>query len=88
VTGITTLFGYGITTGGPAAMSIGWIVVSIFSIFIGLSMAEIVSASPASGGPYFWSARLAPPQSSAFASWLTGWLVAIPETPYISLLLY
>lgn len=88
VTGISTLFGYGLTTGGPAIMFFGWIVVSFFTLFIGASMAEIVSAAPASGGPYFWSARLAPPQHSAFASWITGWLVLLFKHLDFVLLLY
>jgi len=37
-------------------------------------MAEIVSAIPTSGGPYFWAAALAPPGKEPFFSWLTGWL--------------
>jgi amino acid transporter len=42
-------------------------------MFVGLSMAEIVSAIPTSGGPYFWSAMLAPPHIAPFFSWVTGW---------------
>jgi amino acid transporter len=48
-------------------------VVSFFTMFVGLSMAEIVSAIPTAGGPYFWAAILAPPQYAPFFSWLTGW---------------
>jgi amino acid transporter len=44
ITGITTLFSYGLNTGGPGVMSIGWIVVSFFTMFVALGMAEIVSA--------------------------------------------
>jgi amino acid transporter len=73
ITGLTTLFSYGLNTGGPAVMSIGWIVVSFFTFIVALGMAEIVSAVPTSGGPYFWSAILAPPGHAAFASWITGW---------------
>src|SRR5271156_3963197 len=51
----------------------GWIVVAFFTFIVALGMAEIVSAIPTSGGPYFWSAMLAPPKHSAFASWITGW---------------
>jgi amino acid transporter len=54
-------------------MSVGWIVVSFFSIFIALSMAEILSSCPMSGGPYFWSATLAPAWLAPFVSWVTGW---------------
>ncbi|KAL9003882.1 MAG: hypothetical protein Q9188_003267 [Gyalolechia gomerana] len=73
ITGLTTLFQYGLNTGGPGVMSVGWIIVSFFTMFVGLGMAEIVSAIPTSGGPYFWAAILAPQHVSAFASWVTGW---------------
>lgn len=35
-------------------MSIGWICVSIMTMFVALSMAEVVSAVPTAGGPYHW----------------------------------
>jgi amino acid transporter len=54
-------------------MSVGWIVVSVFTMFVALGMAEIVSAIPTAGGPYYWAALLAPPKHSAYASWITGW---------------
>ena len=54
-------------------MSVGWIVVSVFTFIVALGMAEIVSAIPTSGGPYFWAAMLAPPAHAPFASWITGW---------------
>ncbi|KAI1359204.1 amino acid/polyamine transporter I [Xylaria arbuscula] len=73
ITGLTTLFGYGLSTGGPAVMSIGWIVVSFFTLMVAIAMAEIVSAIPTSGGPYFWAAMIAPRRWSAFAAWMTGW---------------
>uniref|UniRef100_A0A060TFK1 ARAD1D15884p n=1 Tax=Blastobotrys adeninivorans TaxID=409370 RepID=A0A060TFK1_BLAAD len=73
ITGTTTLFGYGLTTGGPAIMSCGWLVVNFFTMFVGLAMAEIVSSVPTSGGPYYWAAILSPPKLAPFFSWLTGW---------------
>ncbi|KAF3760458.1 amino acid transporter [Cryphonectria parasitica EP155] len=73
ITGITTLFSYGLNTGGPGVMSVGWILVSFFTMLVAIAMAEIVSAIPTSGGPYFWAAMLAPPRWSPFAAWLTGW---------------
>jgi amino acid transporter len=42
------------TTGGPAVMVWGWVVVACMTMLVGLSMAEICSAHPTSGGPYFW----------------------------------
>ncbi|KAH8913378.1 hypothetical protein BT69DRAFT_1344675 [Atractiella rhizophila] len=73
ITGISTLFLYGLTTGGPAVMSISWIIVAFFTLIVGLAMAEICSSIPTSGGPYFWSAMLASPGQSAIAAWITGW---------------
>ncbi|KAL1864051.1 hypothetical protein VTK73DRAFT_6232 [Phialemonium thermophilum] len=73
ITGLTTLFSYGLANGGPGVMSVGWIVVSFFTLLVATAMAEIVSAIPTSGGPYFWAALLAPPGWSAFAAWMTGW---------------
>jgi amino acid transporter len=67
------LFSYGLNTGGPTVMSLGWIVVSFFTMMVAIAMAEIVSAIPTSGGPYFWSAILAPPKWSPLAAWITGW---------------
>jgi amino acid transporter len=54
-------------------MSVGWIIVSFFTMFVAISMAEIVSAIPTAGGPYFWAAMLAPPKYAPFFSWFTGW---------------
>ncbi|GAA5897682.1 hypothetical protein JCM6882_000067 [Rhodosporidiobolus microsporus] len=72
-TGITTSFLLGMTNGGPGVMSIGWICVSTMTMFVALSMAEIVSAVPTSGGPYHWAALLSSKKYSAFAAWSTGY---------------
>ncbi|TFY61509.1 hypothetical protein EVJ58_g4467 [Rhodofomes roseus] len=66
ITGVSSTFAYGLNTGGPVVMVWGWAV-------IGLSMAEVCSAHPTSGGPYYWAAMLCKPQHAAFASWVTGW---------------
>ena len=42
------------------------------AMFVALSMAEIVSSIPSSGGPYFWAYVLAPRSHAAFLSWTTG----------------
>ncbi|KAJ3074787.1 hypothetical protein HDU98_010280 [Podochytrium sp. JEL0797] len=71
--GLTSLFGYGLITGGPVVMVWGWVVVAFFTMMVGLSLAEICSAFPTSGGLYYWSARLSRPEHKAFTSWMTGW---------------
>ncbi|KAK3036717.1 hypothetical protein RJ639_030541 [Escallonia herrerae] len=77
LTGITTLFGNGLANGGPMTMVYGWPIVGLLTLFVGLSMAEICSAYPTSGGLYFWSAKLCGDDWGPFASWLTGWYVPL-----------
>ncbi|KAL9583131.1 MAG: hypothetical protein Q9212_002880 [Teloschistes hypoglaucus] len=74
-----SLFGYGLNSGGPAVMSIGWLVVCIFTACIGCSMAEILSQIPTSGGPYFWAYMLSPPDKAPFFAWVTGWFNLIGQ---------
>ncbi|KAL6906044.1 hypothetical protein ACP4OV_003645 [Aristida adscensionis] len=73
LTGVTTLYNTGLAFGGPATMTLGWFVAGAFTMAIGLSMAEICSAFPTSGGLYYWSARLSGHRWAPFASWITGW---------------
>ncbi|RVX12720.1 Amino-acid permease BAT1 [Vitis vinifera] len=73
ITGVTTLYNSGLTNGGPVVMVYGWLIAGGFSMLVGLSMAEICSSYPTSGGLYYWSAKLAGPSWAPFASWMTGW---------------
>ncbi|XP_040946723.1 amino-acid permease BAT1 homolog isoform X2 [Gossypium hirsutum] len=73
LTGITTLYNTGLTFGGPISLVYGWFIAGGFTMFVGLSMAEICSSYPTSGGLYYWSARLAGRNWAPFASWFTGW---------------
>ncbi|HLJ66789.1 MAG TPA: amino acid permease [Chloroflexota bacterium] len=72
LSGCLTLYGYGMGTGGPVVMSIGWPLVGVLVIIVGLAMAEICSAYPTAGGLYYWSAKLAG-RSAPVWSWYTGW---------------
>ena len=51
----------------------GWLIAMIFIQCVAMSMAELCSSMPTSGGLYYASAVLAPPGYGPFASWLTGW---------------
>ena len=46
---------------------------AFFTMMVGLAMAEVCSAHPTSGGPYFWAAMLSEKAQAPFASWITGW---------------
>lgn len=58
LTGATQLFGYGLQHGGPLQMSLGWLLVSFFTMAVALSMAELASAYPTAGALYHWSSFL------------------------------
>ncbi|KAI9596885.1 amino acid permease-domain-containing protein [Syncephalis fuscata] len=73
LTGLSSLYGFGLAAGGPAMVIWGWCIVVLMTSTVALSMAEICSAYPTSGGLYFWSARLAGPRWGPFVSWMTGW---------------
>ncbi len=70
LTGAVTLYGAGITTGGPRIMLLGWPLVAIFTVMIGLSLGELASAFPTAGALYHWSSILGGPG----AGWSTAWL--------------
>ncbi|MGH3435075.1 MAG: amino acid permease [Sciscionella sp.] len=72
LSGCLTLYGYGLSTGGPVAMIWGWPLVGVFVILVGLGMAEVCSSFPTAGGLYYWAAKLAPSHGPAW-SWFTGW---------------
>ena len=67
--GCFTNFGFAWNAGGPIAISIGWPVLCAFVLLVAFSMAELTSAFPTAGGPYWWSAKLGSPGWS----WITGW---------------
>ena len=68
--GCFTTFGQGFNNGGPVAISWGWPIVSLFILIIGLTMSELVSAYPTSGGIYWWAAKLGGPAAGFFTGWL------------------
>ncbi|MBU6402817.1 MAG: amino acid permease [Verrucomicrobia bacterium] len=70
LTGAVTLYGVGLTAGGPVVMGIGWPLVTFFVLFVAAAMAELASAIPTSGALYHWAALLGGPSWG----WLTAWL--------------
>ena len=67
--GTFTTFGQAWNNGGPIAASIGWPVVCALVLLVALSMAELTSAYPTAGGPYWWAHKL----GGKGWSWFTGW---------------
>src|SRR2546427_9668515 len=58
LTGAVLLYGYGLKLAGPVINTVGWPVVSVLTLCVAASMAELASASPTAGGLYFWAFRL------------------------------
>jgi amino acid transporter len=67
--GCFTNFSFAWTAGGPVGISIGWPVLCAFVLLVAFSMAELTSAMPTAGGPYWWAAKL----GGKGWSWITGW---------------
>src|SRR5262245_39658306 len=73
-------------------MTWGWIVAMIGIQCVSMSMAELCSSMPTSGGLYYASAVLAPPGWGPFAAWITGWsnwlgqVTAAPSGKLVSLI--
>lgn len=78
LSGCLTLYGYGMGTGGPLAMNLGWLFDGALVTMVGLAMAEICSSYPTAGGLYYWSAKLARNNGHIW-SWYTGWFNVIGQ---------
>lgn len=64
----------------------GWLIAMFFIQCVALSMAEICSSMPTSGGLYYAAAVLAPPGWGPYAAWLTGWsnwLIQVTGAPSV-----
>src|SRR5436853_4415506 len=75
LTGAVLLYGYGLKFAGPVVNSVGWPVVSIFTLAVAASMAELASAYPTAGGLYYWAFRL----GGRKWAWVTAWLNMIGQ---------
>jgi len=75
LTGAVLLYGYGLKFAGPIINSVGWPVVSLFTLCVAASMAELASAYPTAGGLYFWAFRL----GGRKWAWVTAWMNMIGQ---------
>ncbi|KAG0702111.1 amino acid transporter [Suillus ampliporus] len=66
-----------LVAGGSVVIIWGWILVSILTQTLALSMAEICSKYPTSAGAYYWCYRLASPRTRLLTSWINGWLLVV-----------
>jgi amino acid transporter len=70
LTGALTLYGHGLSFGGPRVMGLGWPLVALMTLAVAASLAELASAFPTAGALYHWSALLGGPGAGFATAWL------------------
>src|SRR6476619_5368938 len=70
LTGAVTLYGHGLKFGGPLVMSAGWLLVTVMTLPVAASRAELASAYPTAGALYHWSSILGGRSWGFFTAWL------------------
>lgn len=55
----------------------GWLLVTLISIAIAASLAEVCSCYPTAGGVYYWSAILSSKEWAPIVSFVDGWLTLV-----------
>jgi amino acid transporter len=82
--GCFTTFSFAWLNGGPVAVSWGWPILCFFIMMVGFSMAELTSAYPTAGGPYWWANDL----GGRGWSWMTGWFNVVGLLGIVSSVAY
>src|SRR6476661_6086787 len=73
--GCLTSYFIAFNSGGPVAVTWGWLIVGLFVVFVALAMGEVASAMPTAGAIYYWSSKLGSPAWG----WFTGWFNLIGQ---------
>lgn len=75
LSGLLTLYGYGLKLVGPFAIWT-WVIVGGFQLLVALSLGEVASIFPLAGGVYKWTGKLSNPHIGWFCGCfsLLGWL--------------
>ncbi|CAF3540844.1 unnamed protein product [Rotaria sp. Silwood1] len=71
---ITIGFTYSLNTGGSGVTIWSWIIGAVFTILVGLSLAEICSVYPSAGSVYHWAGQLVSTKYAPLASFTCGWV--------------
>ncbi|KAJ9630399.1 hypothetical protein H2204_008464 [Knufia peltigerae] len=75
--GLSTTLYITLTDGQSVTVLYGWLFVSLISLAIASSLAEICSVYPTAGGVYYWSAMLSTKKWAPMVSYIDGWLTLI-----------
>ncbi|MBI3185871.1 MAG: amino acid permease [Myxococcales bacterium] len=72
LTGAVTLYGHGLRFGGPFVMSVGWPLVTVMTLAVAASLAQLASSFPTAGALYHWAAMLGGPGPGYLTAWLNS----------------
>jgi amino acid transporter len=75
--GVASTLSIGLVCGSNVTILYGWILFGFFSIMISLSLSEIASKFPTSGGVYHFSCILSNEKYSLMTSWFDGWYLVV-----------
>lgn len=75
--GLSTTMYITLPNGESVTIIWGWVLVSLISMCIAASLAEICAVYPTAGGVYHWSAILCTPKYAAVVSFIDGWLTLV-----------
>ncbi|VUC22146.1 unnamed protein product [Clonostachys rosea] len=70
--GMIVGLGNGLPFGGPPVIFWGFLTMACVGLCIAISLGELSSAFPHSGGQYYWVGTMAPPSMRRFCSYMTG----------------
>lgn len=82
VFGLSSTIWISLIDGANVTILYGWVITAFFSTCVVLSLSEIVSKYPTSGGVYHFSALLSNEKYSSVCSWFTGWFLIIGNWTY------
>ncbi|KAI9923607.1 hypothetical protein ASPWEDRAFT_183347 [Aspergillus wentii DTO 134E9] len=75
--GLSTTLYITLTDGQAVTVIWGWVLVTLISIGIAASLAEICAVYPTAGGVYYWSAMLSTKKWAPMMSFIDGWLTLV-----------
>lgn len=75
--GLSTTLYITLVDGQSVTIIYGWVFVTLVSIAIAASLAEICSVYPTAGGVYYWSAMLSTREWAPLMSFIDGWLTLV-----------
>src|SRR5947209_687170 len=67
--GCLTSYFIAFNSGGPVAITWGWLIVGFFVLLVALAMGEVASAMPTAGAIYYWASKLGSPAWGWFSGW-------------------